>query len=799
MSPVKPPAKPGADVRNSLHPEPGVPNAPHDFLAGSAVLEGAPEDRGIVERPILAPHRGSHVIAERAVVLASETTADVLYGRLYVDLVPLLDGTRDRHEIAAALQDRYSTLEVQTALVSMATKGYVCSADYSMDAGSAAFWAQHGVSPLLAERRLAATPVRVAGDGEGLAEALQACGVALADGSGEEAALTVVATVDYIAGAHKETNRRHLASGRPWLLVAAMGVWPLAGPVFRPADGGPCWHCLVHRLGGNREVERFLRLHVGDRDVAPRVAFPPHTDAVRRLFAVEVARWIVSGAAAPIHEHAICVSANGRTTQHRVMRRPQCSSCGDERLHRPDRAAAPVKLRSSPKPVRNSGGVRSVSPRETVRRFRHLVDPVSGVVTQLERISSEEDSWLHLYWAGSNLALNAANLAVLRSSLRTKSSGKGASAEQAEASALGEALERYSGVFHGDEIRRLEPFSAFADGEAIHPNDIQHFSDSQLEQADDLNVKGTRFNFVPRRLDPDAAIYWSPVWSLTHQRHRYLPTTMLYYSGPVADGQKHVYATADSNGCAAGNTFEEAILQGFLELAERDAFACWWYNRLRLPEIDIDSFGDSYLSRAHDYYRRRGREFWLLDVTNDLGIPVFVGVSRRTGKGAEDILFSAGAHIDPLIAAFRTVCEMNQYLDGARKVKTGNGEEYAYDDPESVHWWRTATLENSPWLAPDPAAAVRLASDYAAPPDTGDVRDDVELCRKLVEGRGMEFLVLDQTRPDVGLPVAKVIVPDMRHFWARFAPGRLYDVPVQMGWLEQPLAEAELNPVHVFI
>ena len=61
----------------------------------------------------------------------------------------------------------------------------------------------------------------------------------------------------------------------------------------------------------------------------------------------------------------------------------------------------------------------------------------------------------------------------------------------------------------------------------------------------------------------------------------------------------------------------------------------------------------------------------------------------------------------------------------------------------------------------------------------------------------MEFLVLDQTRPDIGMPVARVIVPGMRHFWARFAPGRLYDVPVGMGRRERPLAEADLNPVPV--
>jgi ribosomal protein S12 methylthiotransferase accessory factor len=63
----------------------------------------------------------------------------------------------------------------------------------------------------------------------------------------------------------------------------------------------------------------------------------------------------------------------------------------------------------------------------------------------------------------------------------------------------------------------------------------------------------------------------------------------------------------------------------------------------------------------------------------------------------------------------------------------------------------------------------------------------------------MEMLVLDQTRADVGMPVVKVVVPGLRHFWARFAPGRLYDVPVTMGWLREPLREEDLNPIPIFI
>ncbi len=76
-----------------------------------------------------------------------------------------------------------------------------------------------------------------------------------------------------------------------------------------------------------------------------------------------------------------------------------------------------------------------------------------------------------------------------------------------------------------------------------------------------------------------------------------------------------------------------------------------------------------------------------------------------------------------------------------------------------------------------------------------DRREQVLTCMRTVKQAGMDFLVLDQTRPDIEVPVARVIVPGMRHFYIRFAPGRLYDIPVKLGWLERPRTEAELNPV----
>jgi ribosomal protein S12 methylthiotransferase accessory factor len=45
------------------------------------------------------------------------------------------------------------------------------------------------------------------------------------------------------------------------------------------------------------------------------------------------------------------------------------------------------------------------------------------------------------------------------------------------------------------------------------------------------------------------------------------------------------------------------------------------------------------------------------------------------------------------------------------------------------------------------------------------------------------------------VPVVRALVPGLLHCCPRFAPGRLYDVPVALGWLERRRAEDELNPI----
>ena len=765
--------------------------------SGSGILRrSTPADQGLVEIPALTPHLRFHVIGEQQTLLVSETFNTLLHGGLYCDLLPLLDDGRAQGEIIASLEDRHAATEILTALATLSARGYVLSAEHGMDRNRAAYWSSLGASPRWVEQRLAESRIEIVGDEGGLARRLEESGVRTGNRNPQ---LSVMVCGDFLEERLAEVNRSQLESGKPWMLVRPRGMQPLFGPVFRADKKGPCWACLSYRLRAHQEVHNFLRNFLRNRG-GEEAAFKPFAeepaviDALYGLIAAEILKWIVLGDAAPIHEHALSINT-GRfeVSRHQVMRRPQCPACGDEALYRPDRPPVPLRLQASPKAVSNSGGSRTVAPEVTLAKYRHLISPVSGVVTWLTRTTDEADSWLHVHWAGSNLGMRSRKLSSLRRSLRSKSAGKGSTREQSEVSALCEAVERYSGAMHGEEIRVRKRFNDFADSEvAIHPNEIQLFSETQLDDAPSINAKAHPFNVIPPRLDPDAEIDWTPVWSLSRQRHCYIPTSMLYSMAPEQRGEFDLIA--DSNGCAAGNTREEAILQGFFELAERDAFAIWWYNRLRAPAVDLGSFNDEYLSAAAGYYARCEREVWVLDVTSDIDIPAFVALSRRPDGETEDIIYGAGAHADPKIAAQRAICELNQCLTWLPRPGSHDGKPMI-DDPLALWWWKTARLADCPWLAPA-EAPMRKAQDYPIV-ESADARDDVEFCRGLVEGKGMELLVLDQTRPDIGMPVVRVIVPGMRHFWERLAPGRLYDVPVDMGLRESPLAEAELNPTPV--
>jgi ribosomal protein S12 methylthiotransferase accessory factor len=127
----------------------------------------------------------------------------------------------------------------------------------------------------------------------------------------------------------------------------------------------------------------------------------------------------------------------------------------------------------------------------------------------------------------------------------------------------------------------------------------------------------------------------------------------------------------------------------------------------------------------------------------------------------------------------------------------GSVSRAAADDVDVHEWLRTGRVADHPYLFPADLPPTGPATHPYTPHD--DLHEDIEMVVALLRNRSLELLVLDQTRPDVGLPVVKVVVPGLRPHWARYAPGRLFDVPVQLGRLAAPTSYESLNPVPLFL
>jgi oxazoline/thiazoline synthase len=730
--------------------------------------------------PQFAPNFTVYVLPPDVVCLYSEDRKFFLHGELYCALASAIaKGKKSFRELIRELEPNFPSDKIEEALKRLMERRYIVAASPSSASPMAGYWASLGLPPGMAEQNLGNCRVRVQSiDVQGeteLTAALSKLGVRTVKRSAD---LTVTLVSDYLERRLAELNQQRVSEGSRWLIVQPSGAFPLVGPVFTPGESA-CWTCLFDRMIRNREVKGFL-----DRGPARAVAVSPLArntlgQSAIQFAAIEIAKAVATGFRTELNDHIISHDLLGSTVvKHYVATRPQCPACGRKKLRDPRRTPVPIELGTGAKLVMTSGGYRTVSSRATVARFRKHVSPLTGVVTRLERIEADLPLNTNFY-AAHNFSAPAQNVNELRAGLTGGSFGKGSTAEQAEASALMEAIERYSGIFQGDEIRATRRFTDFAPGDAILPNDVLLFSDAQYlpEQTGEEDSHETQM--APAPFDPSARIEWSPVWSLRDGRFKYIPTSLLYffYSGPAA-------FHADSNGCAAGNTREEAIVQGFLELVERDAYAIWWYNRLRRAEVDLSHFNDSYVRDLQTQLAESGRKLWVLDVTSDLGVPTYVAILHWIQNGQENIEFGSGAHFDPRIAMLRTLTELNQFLS-IGLMGGGTGEKSSLDGVTPLR------LQDHPFLTPS----------HTLQPGSGwnaglldNTRQQVDACVEIARRAGLDFLVLDQTRPDVEVPVVRVIVPGLRHFYRRFGPGRLYDVPLKLGLLDRPLPESELTP-----
>lgn len=735
----------------------------------------------MLEHPQIDPRFRAEGIPPDIVFWLTEDQTFLVQDRLCVQLIPYLDGTFSLEQITTELEGAFSPEEIIFTLLELEGRGYLQEADRSdqrigdLSSGLPSPTASLSFRIQLQISAASQTDPRIS---TLISMLHQRLGAAIGSGSTDPDTLDLVITDDYLRPDLETINRRSLETGRPWLLAKLVGKRLWLGPIFMPGRTA-CWHCLADRLQANRIVESFLQHHHSAPLYRPwQFQISTSTLAIEWLIQ-SLHLWdrkrLMDPHNHPLWNHLLIWDPETLQTEHHPLtQRPQCPACGDPTLrdpHRPPQSIDLIQFSSMP-PT-------SLTAEQILEHYQHHCDPYVGVIQQIQTLPPIAHPLIH----NTRIVhpfVRRGSLESLQKTLQGISRGKGRSATEAQAKGICEALERYSGLFQGDEIRRQARYSDLG-SLAIHPNDSLLFSSHQYQQRDQLNeqIPDPRHQ-IPEPLDPDQSIEWTPLWSITEGIVKYLPTAYCYYGYP-----DQRYGQADSNGCAAGSRLDDAILNGFLELVERDGIALWWYNRLLKPTIELTSIDEPYVQALHLDYLTHGWDLWALDLTTDLQIPICAAIAVPQDRDHPGFICGFGAHFDPLQALIQALTELNQ-------IRVTIPDPFPVPSSSDPHqpWWQIVRATDLPWLSPDPNHPAQPLPDQANIPPQDRLSISIDRARK----QGLEVLVLDQTRPDLGLPVARVVVPGLRHFWRRLGSGRLYTVPVELGWLSAPLSEDQINP-----
>jgi ribosomal protein S12 methylthiotransferase accessory factor len=354
---------------------------------------------------------------------------------------------------------------------------------------------------------------------------------------------------------------------------------------------------------------------------------------------------------------------------------------------------------------------------------------LTGRLTRVFSISSPFAPGFHCI--GGEIAIDAGPVLALPPT-RLSVSGNGETLETALVSCLGEAA---------DYLSQFE-----------RPGDIE----AAVAGVDRRNfiAEGWIAEAMSRA---DATIDWIKASDAATGAFALLPADLCLRRAPARRAIEPVGAL--SSGAAAGPSFETAALRAILELCERDAAAMWWLGGCRPKRFALEhpatTVGAELLERLRQ--GETARRTLLLDITTDTGVPSVAAVSvGHDGRGMAYGLSSRLVASDAARAALLEMCQMEMAAPLA-EAKRAQGGDTALNDADRGHLRRAEFAAAECELLHPQAMSGHAASGPAAASGFKELAGHLR-------GRGIRLFLVDHTRPDIGVAVARAVSPDLQPF-----------------------------------
>ncbi len=356
------------------------------------------------------------------------------------------------------------------------------------------------------------------------------------------------------------------------------------------------------------------------------------------------------------------------------------------------------------------------SPRETVADVKNRLEHMGGkILTRTMRIDSGR--------LGIPVYISICGEEAVRVIGTQKQMGKGSSPEQAEASALMELVERFSffSFMKGGKFRVATTVELGEKALGVLPM-LKSLHDNETDPMAAEKV----LRMVPLR--------WVEAYNLSRGRYQYVPVDWFY-------------TINEYNGPAAGNTIEEAILQGLCEVVERHVGSVITHERLSTPTIDPGSVTYPTAVELLEKYFSKGISVTLKDFSMNTGIPTVAALAYdpKTFPEKSEIVFTAGTTPDPDKSLCRALTEVAQLAGDFERSTTYVPTLPKFDSLEDaqylVHCERMISIGELP----------NLASQY--------FDEEVLRCVERLGRVDLEVIVVDVTHFELKIPAVYCIIP----------------------------------------
>jgi len=536
------------------------------------------------------------------------------------------------------------------------------------------------------------------------------------------------------------------------LVVKPFGEVPIVGPLLQ-ANSQPCLNCLKESVLENTPVIKLIkeRLHVTP-------SFPTFFNFNKIQKVSTKANEILTH---KIYNSLFEVNKVGYTEHFLHSHRECCAN-----LQQTDMK---IILGEPTLDEDDDGGYRAWSRTDTINAIKPFISPITGLINDISCISDSDS--LYIYRTSYFKSISSI-YELDEDSFVELGLGKGFSNDQSMCSALGEALERKLGQYTRT-VKSLYSSPNELCSRYYLPHQLAQFSETQYNHFKISEGKSLQFPQWVRQYSSDIRINWTKSWSLTNEETVYFPTAFCFANTPFEDAKYSMYC---HNGNASGSSYEEAILQGLFELIERDSVAIWWYNKIPRPAIDLSILDEKELEVIDGAIAQHWK-YWVLDVTNDIGITSCVAVAEN--KSTKELLLGFGSHIEEKIATLRSLTELYQLITIKDKV-TG-----PFDFKK---------IKNAPYLYP--ATNQTVPTKLKKPKSLKGI---INMLVKNLKEKDIEVCVVNYSDSSSPLKTVKVIAPGLCHFWPRYSNSRLFEVPIKQKWLAEKLTEFELNKLELYL